>query len=87
GVLAFGRHASTSGSSSDHCASLSIIPPALKRGNASPASPFRRRQALVGSVRDLSGDFRPSIWLLVLVGVAMLVLSPFLRPHHHSPRA
>lgn len=36
---------------------------------------------LVGIVRDLSGDFRPSIWLLVGVGSAMLLLSPFLRPH------
>ncbi len=37
---------------------------------------------LVGIVRDLSGDFRPSIWLLAVVGGAMLLLSPFLRPHH-----
>ncbi|MBB3901408.1 CynX/NimT family MFS transporter [Methylobacterium brachythecii] len=42
---------------------------------------------LVGSVRDLSGDFRPAMWLLVAVGAAMLVLSPFLRPHHHRPGA
>lgn len=32
GVLAFGRHASTKRSSSDHCTSLSIIPPALEKG-------------------------------------------------------
>ncbi|MGI3903159.1 MAG: MFS transporter [Janthinobacterium lividum] len=38
---------------------------------------------LVGSVRDSTGDFRPSIWLLVLVGAMMLFLCPFLRPHHH----
>lgn len=42
---------------------------------------------LVGLVRDLSGEFRPSLWLLVLVGIAMLMLSPFLRPHHHRSRA
>jgi len=42
---------------------------------------------LVGSVRDLSGDFRPAIWLLVLVGVTMLVLSPFLRPQRHRSDA
>jgi MFS transporter, CP family, cyanate transporter len=38
---------------------------------------------LVGALRDLAGDFRPSMWLLVLVASVMLVLAPFLRPHHH----
>lgn len=42
---------------------------------------------LVGILRDLSGDFRPSIWLLAGVGSAMLLLSPFLRPHHQRSQA
>jgi CP family cyanate transporter-like MFS transporter len=37
----------------------------------------------VGAVRDISADFRPSIWILVGVAGVMLALSPFLRPHHH----
>jgi CP family cyanate transporter-like MFS transporter len=39
---------------------------------------------LVGAIRDRAGDFRPSIWLLVAVSAGMLLLTPFLRPHHHS---
>jgi MFS transporter, CP family, cyanate transporter len=39
---------------------------------------------LVGAIRDRVGDFRPSIWLLVAVSAGMLLLTPFLRPHHHS---
>lgn len=39
---------------------------------------------LVGAIRDRAGDFRPSIWLLVALSAGMLLLTPFLRPHHHS---
>ena len=46
GVLSFGWHASTEGSSSDHCASLSIIPSRLGEWKT-PAPPAR------------SGDSRP----------------------------
>jgi MFS transporter, CP family, cyanate transporter len=35
---------------------------------------------LVGRLRDLSGDFRPGIWLCVGVAAVMLLLTPFLRP-------
>ena len=38
---------------------------------------------LVGAIRDRAGDFRPSIWLLVAVSAGMLLVTPFLRPHHH----
>ncbi len=38
---------------------------------------------LVGRLRDINGDFAPSVWLLVAVAAAMLSLTPFLRPHHH----
>ena len=41
----------------------------------------------VGALRDLTGDFAPSMWLLVVVGGAMLVLAPFLKPHHHGRAA
>jgi CP family cyanate transporter-like MFS transporter len=39
---------------------------------------------LVGAIRDRAGDFRPSIWLLVAVSAGMLLVTPFLRPHHHA---
>ncbi len=39
---------------------------------------------LVGTVRDLTGDFRPAMWLLLVVGGIMLLLCPFLRPHHRA---
>jgi CP family cyanate transporter-like MFS transporter len=35
---------------------------------------------LVGRLRDVSGDFRPGMWLCVGVAVIMLLLTPFLRP-------
>jgi CP family cyanate transporter-like MFS transporter len=35
---------------------------------------------LVGWLRDVSGDFRPGIWLCAGVAVVMLLLTPFLRP-------
>ena len=47
GVLAFGRHASTRSSSSDHCASLSIVSPFEEKQNASTGNQFKRQQALV----------------------------------------
>lgn len=36
---------------------------------------------LVGWLRDVTGDFRSGLWLLVVVSAAMLSLCPFLRPH------
>jgi CP family cyanate transporter-like MFS transporter len=36
---------------------------------------------LVGALRDATGDFAASLWLLASVGVAMLALTPFLRPN------
>ncbi|MCB5184754.1 MFS transporter [Methylobacillus gramineus] len=38
----------------------------------------------VGYIRDLTQDFHAAIWLLVCVAVVMLVLTPFLQPHHHK---
>lgn len=35
---------------------------------------------LVGRLRDLSGDFQLGMWICVNVAVAMLVITPFLRP-------
>ncbi len=35
---------------------------------------------LVGTLRDLTGDFRAAIWVLLIVGACMPALSPFLRP-------
>ena len=35
---------------------------------------------LVGRLRDVSGEFRPGMWLCVGVAVVMLLLTPFLRP-------
>lgn len=35
----------------------------------------------VGALRDLTGDFRASLWLLAAVGLIMLALTPFLQPH------
>ncbi|KXH82078.1 MFS transporter [Sporosarcina sp. HYO08] len=39
---------------------------------------------LVGFMRDISGDFSSSIWLLVGVTILMLVLTPFLKPNSSS---
>ncbi len=50
GVLALGRQASTRGSSSDHCASLSIVPPASER----------RKRKISQSVQATT---RPTAWL------------------------
>jgi MFS transporter, CP family, cyanate transporter len=35
---------------------------------------------LVGRLRDVSGDFKPGIWLCAGVATVMLLLTPFLRP-------
>lgn len=45
------------------------------------AGPF-----ILGYLRDAYGDFRPSIWLLVTVAGAMLLLTPYLQPHHHKEK-
>jgi CP family cyanate transporter-like MFS transporter len=39
---------------------------------------------LVGRLRDVEGNFRHAMWLLVAVAIAMLLLTPFLRPHHQK---
>jgi CP family cyanate transporter-like MFS transporter len=39
---------------------------------------------LVGRLRDVDGNFRYAMWLLVAVAIAMLLLTPFLRPHHQK---
>lgn len=79
-------------------AALLIAIPDLLMGLLALPTPWRARRygrdpvllgalpLLVGILRDLSGDFRPSIWLLAGVGSAML-LSPFLRPHHQRSQA
>lgn len=36
---------------------------------------------IVGRLRDVTGDFRSALWLLVGVSAAMLCLTPFLHPH------
>lgn len=36
---------------------------------------------LVGALRDMTGNFHAALWLLAGVGVAMLALTPFLRPN------
>ncbi len=40
---------------------------------------------LVGALRDVTGNFQTSLWLLVAVGSAMLALTPFLQPHRPAP--
>jgi CP family cyanate transporter-like MFS transporter len=39
---------------------------------------------LVGLLRDIEGNYRLAMWLLVAVAMAMLLLTPFLRPHHQK---
>lgn len=39
---------------------------------------------LVGLMRDLTGDFRTSTWLLVALTMLMLILTPFLKPKNYS---
>jgi MFS transporter, CP family, cyanate transporter len=39
---------------------------------------------LVGSLRDVTGTFRAPIWLLFIVALGMLVLTPFLAPRQFS---
>lgn len=41
---------------------------------------------LVGSLRDISGDFKSGLWLLVAVSAIMLCLTPFLRPRPRDAR-
>jgi MFS transporter, CP family, cyanate transporter len=36
------------------------------------------RPLLVGSLRDVTGTFQAPIWLLFIVALGMLVLTPFL---------
>lgn len=44
------------------------------------AGPF-----LVGLLRDVTGTFTISVWLLFSVALGMLVLAPFLAPHKRAP--
>jgi CP family cyanate transporter-like MFS transporter len=39
---------------------------------------------LVGQLRDASGSFQPSLWLIAAVGAAMLAITPFLQPYRPS---
>jgi CP family cyanate transporter-like MFS transporter len=41
----------------------------------------------IGQLRDASGGFGSSRWLLVAVSGAMLMLTPFLQPHRHGKPA
>lgn len=38
----------------------------------------------IGALRDLNGDFQPSIWLLVMAAAVMLAVTPFLQPHRRK---
>jgi CP family cyanate transporter-like MFS transporter len=39
---------------------------------------------LVGSLRDVTGAFQAPVWLLFVVALGMLVLTPFLEPKQAS---
>jgi CP family cyanate transporter-like MFS transporter len=39
---------------------------------------------LVGLLRDATGAFQAPVWLLFIVALGMLVLTPFLAPHKHE---
>jgi CP family cyanate transporter-like MFS transporter len=39
---------------------------------------------VVGYLRDINGGFKPSFILLVAVGLVMLAVTPFLKPHDHA---
>lgn len=39
---------------------------------------------IVGWLRDVTGDFRSGLWLLVAMSAVMLCLTPFLRPHRQA---
>ena len=39
----------------------------------------------VGRLRDVAGDFRPALWLLVAVSAVMLCFTPFLHPRWQRP--
>jgi hypothetical protein len=80
GVLAFGRQASTSGSSSDHCASHDLIPPVLERGKRKPASLFKRRQALEDTKEGVSVRPISSAVLLILDGLQRVPGSVYVLP-------
>lgn len=41
---------------------------------------------ILGYLRDVCGDFRSSIWLLVAIAAAMLLLTPYLQPHRHKEK-
>jgi CP family cyanate transporter-like MFS transporter len=42
---------------------------------------------VLGQLRDASGAFHSSLWLLVAVSAAMVALTPFLKPRHHDNAA
>lgn len=42
---------------------------------------------LMGYLRDSTGNFQSSLWLLVAVGVVMLMVTPFLQPYRKRIRA
>ena len=39
---------------------------------------------IVGYLRDVNGEFKPSFILLAVVAVLMLSVTPFLRPHRRQ---
>ena len=41
---------------------------------------------ILGYLRNVCSDFRPSIWLHVAVAVAMLLLIQYLQPHRHKEK-
>lgn len=38
---------------------------------------------LVGVLHDATGSFAVPVWMLAIVGSVMVLLTPFLQPHHH----
>lgn len=41
---------------------------------------------VMGYLRDCTGNFQSALWLLVGVGAVMLLVTPFLQPHHQRAR-
>lgn len=39
---------------------------------------------LVGRLRDATGSFQPSLWLIAAVGAIMLAVTPFMQPYRHT---